>query len=331
MQIILGGNCGNSKEIAEAIAKRLGLPFYRTEIKEFRDTELLVRIPVENIEHAGPPKKEFRDMDVIYVQSTAPAQSKHLLELFLTAESIKRRGARTLTLVVPYLAHARQDKEFTPGEVISNRVIGKIMRSLGVDRLFTVDVHFNREVGEYTYEGISAYNVTAAGALAKYIRDELGITSPEIFIPDLGHKPIAEFITPILGDDLIFGRKERRGETEVQITFTGGEDINGKPAVIFDDMISTGTTCIATAQYIKKRKASKVILAVTHTLYLNEARDKLLSAGIDKIVATDTIPKEDSVVSVAPTIADAIERIHEDRSVSSLFMDVEKNQIVVLE
>lgn len=308
MRIVLGGNCGNSKEIAEAIAKRLGLPFYGTEVREFGDSELLVRIPVGNIEHAGPPKKEFKDMDIIYVQSTAPSQSRHLLELFLTAESIKRRGARTLTLVVPYLAHARQDQEFTPGEVISKRVIGKIMKSLGVDRLFTVDVHFNREVGEYDYEGVSAYNITAAGALAKYIRDELGITSPKIFIPDLGHKPIVEFITPILGDDLVFGRKKRAGETEVNITFTGREDVNGKPAVIFDDMISTGTTCIATVRFIKKSEASRVILAVTHTLNLNRARDRLLNAGADEIIATDAIPNEDSVVSVAPIIADAIER-----------------------
>lgn len=306
MQVVFGGSCGDSRDIGKEIAERLDLPFYETEKREFRDTEMLVRLPVEKLEHKGQRQEELKGMDVIYVQSTAPAQSEHLIELFLTVENIKRRGARRLILLVPYLAHARQDKEFNLGEVISKDVIGKILKSLGVDRLFTVDVHFNREVGEYTYEGIKAYNVTAAGALAEYIRDKLEITSPKILIPDYGHKPIAEFITPILGDDIIFGKKERIGETEVSITFSETEDFNGRAAVIFDDMISSGTTCVRAAEYLKKRKASEVILAVTHTLYINKARDKLLTAGIDKIIATNSIPKEDSVVSVAPIFADAI-------------------------
>ncbi len=307
MRIVFGGNCGNSSEIGEAIAKRLNLPFFRVEQETFRDTEMLIRLPVEKISPSGEPKKELKGIDVLYVQSTAPLQSEHLIELFLTVENIKRREAESLTLVVPYLAHARQDKEFNRGETISNKVIGKIMESLGVDKLITVDVHFHREVGKYNYEGIESFNATATGALAKYIRNNMGITSPKIIIPDFGHKPIVEFITPILGHDVEFGKKMRTGETDVSIAFSG-EDLNGRPAVIFDDMVSGGMTCITTAKYLKKKKAGKVILAVTHTLYINDARNKLLNAGIDRIVATDTIKKEDSVVNIAPVIADAIEK-----------------------
>jgi len=308
MRIVFGGSCGNSQYIGKTIAQELSIPFYEIETKVFRDTEMLVRLPVEKLDISKPPMEELEGMDVIYVQSTAPAQSQHLIELFLTVENIKRREAKKLILVVPYLAHARQDKEFVRGEAISNQVIGKIMKNLGVDYLLTVDVHFNREVGEYIYEGINAYNVTAAGALARYIRDELGIISPKIIIPDYGHKPIAEFITPILGDDITFGRKVRKGESKVTIVFPEKEDLKGRTVVIFDDMISTGTTSVATAENLKRSNASKIVLAVTHTLYMNNARDKLLRAGIDKIVATDTIPKEDSIISVAPIIADAIVR-----------------------
>ena len=182
------------------------------------------------------------------------------------------------------------------------------MRSLGVDSLFTVDVHFHREVGEFRYARIRTYNVTASKALAEYVRNKLGVTSPKILIPDVGHKPMAEFITPILGDDVIYGRKKRAGETKVSVVYTGNENLQGKVAVIFDDMVSTGTTCINAARYLKDRGASKVILAVTHTLYINDARNKLLRAGIDKIVATDTIPKEDSLVSIAPVLAEAVEQ-----------------------
>lgn len=306
MRVVFGGSCGNSKDIGKTIAQELSIPFYEIETKVFRDTEMLVRLPVEKLDISKPPMEELEGMDVIYVQSTARPQSQHLIELFLTVENIKRRKAKKLILVVPYLAYARQDKEFIPGEAISSQVIGKIMKNLGVDYLFTIDVHFNREVGDYLYEGINAYNVTATGALARYIRDELGIISPKIIIPDYGHKPIAEFITPILGDDITFGRKVRKGESEVIITFPEKEDFKGKVTVIFDDMISSGTTCIKTAEYLKKRGASRVILAVTHTLYVNGARDRLLSNGVDKIIATDTILKEDSVISIAPILANAI-------------------------
>lgn len=307
MRVILGGNCDNSSEIGQAIAERLNLPFFRVEQKTFRDTEMLIRLPVEKINPDGESKKELKGIEVLYVQSTAPKQSEHLIEMFLTIENIKSRGAKSLTLIVPYLAHARQDKEFNPGEVISNKVMGKIMKSLGVDHLITVDVHFHRDVGKYNYEGIESFNATAAEALAKYVRDEMKVKSPRIIIPDYGHKPIVEFITPLLGHDVEFGKKVRKGETDVAITFSE-ESLHGKPAVIFDDMVSGGTTCVKTAQYLKQKGAGKVILAVTHTLYINDARDKLLNAGIDRIVATDTIKKDDSVVRIAPVIADAIKK-----------------------
>lgn len=322
MRVVFGGSCGNSQDIGKTIAQKLSIPFYEIETKVFPDGETFVRLPVEELDNSKPPRArgaELEGMDVIYVQSTQSTtksttkpttkpQSQHLIELFLTVENIKRRKAKKIILIVPYLAHARQDKEFKRGEAISNQVIGKIMKHLGVDYLFTIDVHFNREVGKYLYEGINAYNVTATGTLARYIRDELGIISPKIIIPDHGHKPIVEFITPILGDDITFGKKVRNSESEVIITFPEKEDFKGKVTVIFDDMISSGTTCIKTAEYLKRRGASKVILAVTHTLYINSARDRLLCSGVDKIVATDTILKEDSVISIAPLLANAIEK-----------------------
>lgn len=307
MRILFGGNCGNSSEIGQAVAKRLNLPFYQVEKKIFRDTEMLVRLPVEEINPNSEPQKELKGIDVYYVQSTAPMQSEHLIELFLTVENIKRRKAKSLTLIVPYLAHARQDQEFTRGEAISSKIIVKTMRSLGVDRLITVDVHFHREVGKYNYEGIESFNATATGALAEYVKNELGGKSPKIIIPDFGHKPIVEYITPFLGHDVEFGKKVRRGETDVTIDFSG-ENLDQKPVVIFDDMVSGGITCVRTAEYLRGKNAGQVFLAVTHTLYINDARNKLLNAGIDRIVATDTIKKEDSVVGIAPVIVGAIEQ-----------------------
>jgi len=306
--IVFAGSCGSSKQIGKTVAQILDLPFYEVETKTFPDTEMLVRLPIEKLREKGPPKKELKDMNVIYVQSTAPAQSQHLIELFLTVENIKSRGARSLIVVVPYLAHARQDKEFTPGETISNKVIGKIMKRLKVDYLITVDVHFHREVGHYSYEGIRAYNATAAKALAEYIRDKLGINNPKILIPDEGHKPIIKAVMPILGKDIIFGKKERLGDREVYISFPEDTSVKGKTVAVFDDMISTGTTCIKAAEYLKKMGADRIILAATHALYVDhgKARSRLFNAGIERVVTTNTIPQEDSVVDVGPIIADAI-------------------------
>lgn len=305
--IVFAGSCGSSKLIGENVAKILGLPFNEVETKTFPDTEMLVRLPIEKIQGRGPPQKELKGMDVIYIQSTAPAQSQHLIELFLTVENIKRRGVHKLIVVVPYLAHARQDKEFTPGETISNKVIGKILKNLGVDHLITIDVHFHRKIGHYTYEGIESYNATAARALAEYITYKLGINNPQVLIPDEGHKPIIKAITPILGKDLIIGSKKRLGDKEVYISFPE-KNIEGKDTVIFDDMISTGTTCVKAAQYLKKSGAKRIILAATHALYVDHgaARRKLFEAGVERIVTTNTIPQEDSVVDVAPIIVDAL-------------------------
>ena len=318
-RIVFGGSCGNSRDIGREIAERLGLPFCEVLVKTFVDTEMYVRLPVEELEREALRGEELKGVDVIYVQSTAPAQSQHLIELFLTAWNIKQRKANSLDLVVPYLAHARQDKEFMPGEAISNKVISRIMQSVGVDRLFTVDVHFNRPVGEFLYEGLKTYNLTAARALAEYVRDKLHIRSPKIVIPDVGQRPIAKYITSILGNDIVFLRKNRQSDTEVSIFYNGDsrENLSGRDVVIFDDMVSTGKTIIGAAQQMRKLGATNIVLAVTHTLYVENAREKILEGGITRIVATDTIAKEDSVVSIAPVIAEALKQTLPEITVKS--------------
>jgi len=196
--VIFAGSGLNSRKIAEDIAKILNVRYSELQTKVFPDSEIYVKVPVEDV--AGKY--------VLYVQSTAPKkeakgripQSQSLMELFLTLDTFKEKKAKIVDVIVPYFAHARQDKEFQKGEIVSTRTIAKILRNLGVNQLFTVDVHSYRETGPFffghtsNFEGVRGYNITAARSLARYIKDKLKMESPVVIIPDEGHRPIAEKI-----------------------------------------------------------------------------------------------------------------------------------------
>jgi ribose-phosphate pyrophosphokinase len=298
--VILGGSSANSIQIASDIAKYLNIPNLELEIDEFPDSEIYVRVPADKV----------KDKHVIYVQSTSERpQGQNLMELFLTVDALKEKGARMLDLIIPYFAHARQDKEFREGEIVSTRTLGKILKALDVDKLFTVDVHFQREAGPFSFHGLNAYNITATKALATYIKNRLSMRSAVAVIADEGHAPIAKNIEDLISHEKpVILRKKRIDERVVSYEreqFQRLGDIKGKDVVIFDDMISTGGTLIRASQIIKEKGAKKIVIAVTHTLYLNDARKKLLDV-VDRIVATDTIPRKDSVVPIAPIISESL-------------------------
>lgn len=315
--VVLAGSGLNSTKIAKGIAKRLTIRFSPLEATTFPDSEIYVRVPV----------KDVTGKHIIYVQSTAPKeqkekgkeiipQSQSLMELFLTLDTFKEKKAKMVDIIVPYLAHARQDREFNTGEIISTRTIAKMLKGLGINRLFTVDVHAHRETGAYQFGrwknflGVEAYNITAARALARYIKNDLGIQSPIVIIPDEGHRPIAEKIKDILTPEtVIFLYKKRISAKLVRFKRVETLNLKGKDVVIFDDMISTGTTVINASKFAMEKGARNVVVAVTHALYINDARKRLLKTGVSEIVATDTIPSKDSRVPIAPIIAGSLKEI----------------------
>lgn len=315
--VVLAGSGLNSTKIAKGIAERLTIRYSNLEASTFPDSEIYVRVPV----------KDVTGKHIIYVQSTAPKeqkqkgkeripQSQSLMELFLTLDTFKEKKAKMVDIIVPYFAHARQDKEFNTGEIISTRTIAKMLKGLGINRLFTVDVHAHRETGAYQFGrwknflGVQAYNITAARALARYIKNDLGIQSPIVIIPDEGHRPIAEKIKDILTPEtVIFLYKKRISAKLVRFKRVETLNLKGKDVVIFDDMISTGTTVINASEFAMDKGARNVVVAVTHTLYINDARKRLLKTGVSEIVATDTIPGKDSHVPIAPIIAGSLKEI----------------------
>jgi ribose-phosphate pyrophosphokinase len=301
--MIVGGTCLNSARIAEEISSILGVPFVKVESRKFPDGELYVRAPTN-----------LKGEHIIYVQTTAPdpakgySQSDSLMELFLTLDYISSQAVEAVDLVVPYFAHARQDKEFKKGEVVSAKTVSRVLKSLGVSRIYTVDVHFRREIGPYELldTGIPAYNISATEALATYVRDAMQFPSPVAIIPDKGHEPIKNVIERVLGCEVVLLDKRRESGWESPTFVEKHINVEGKNVVIFDDVISAGKSMEETVKFVKERRPKEIIVAITHALYLGDARERILKSGASRIIATDVIPQVDSVVRIAPILADAL-------------------------
>ena len=293
MKIVFGGTCSNSANIAEELTRALDADLGRLEVKRFPDEETYVRV-----------LDDVKGKHVIYVQSTAPPQDTCLVELFITLDTFRRLKAKRVDVIVPYLAYARQDKEFNRGEAISACTVAKILNAIGVHRLYTLDVHLYRRLGPFSLYGVKAYNLSAGRALASYVRGNLGIEAPATIIPDRGHTPLADMIRDIVGDHFVFLRKKRKRGWEYPKIYDKTADLQGKDVVIFDDILGTGGTILKATQFAVTKGARRVIVAVTHALFISDARERLREAGVAQIVTTDSILQPESVIPIAPIIAE---------------------------
>jgi len=293
VKIVFGGTCSNSANIAEMLTGALGADLGRLEVRRFPDEETYVRV-----------LDDVKGKHVIYVQSTAPPQDTCLVELFISLDTFRRLKAKRVDVIVPYLAYARQDKEFNKGEAISACTVAKILNAVGVDRLYTLDIHLYRRLGPFSLYGVKAYNLSAGRALASYVKSNLGMEAPTTIIPDRGHTPLADMIRDIVGDHFVFLRKKRKTGWEYPKIYERTADLQGKDVVIFDDILGTGGTILKATQFAVAKGARKVIVAVTHALFISNARDRLREAGVSQIVTTDSILQPESVIPIAPIIAE---------------------------
>jgi len=293
VKIVFGGTCSNSANIAEMLTGALGADLGRLEVRRFPDEETYVRV-----------LDDVKGKHVIYVQSTAPPQDTCLVELFISLDTFRRLKAKRVDVIVPYLAYARQDKEFNKGEAISACTVAKILNAVGVDRLYTLDIHLYRRLGPFSLYGVKAYNLSAGRALASYVKSNLGTEALTTIIPDRGHTPLADMIRDIVGDHFVFLRKKRKTGWEYPKIYERTADLQGKDVVIFDDILGTGGTILKATQFAVAKGARKVIVAVTHALFISNARDRLREAGVSQIVTTDSILQPESVIPIAPIIAE---------------------------
>lgn len=277
-----------SLDIAAGLASKLGAKLAKVESVDFPDGESKVKI-----------LDEPRNKSVAVVQSLYPPQDKHLFQLFLIAHKLSEDGA-DVTAVVPYLAYARQDKEFLRGEVVSLGVISHLLRSVGVRRLVTVDIHSAQGLGLFS---IPAYSCSAIPLLAEYAATNYKLKNPIAVSPDFGSSSRVEAFAAVLKSEYVSFKKTRDRTTGEIVTEEQKLNLRGRDAIIVDDMISTGGSVAKCAELLKKYGAQRVIAMCTHALMVGGAADKMTSAGVDEIIASNTVPSRYSKVDVAPLIA----------------------------
>ena len=275
------------------VARLLNSPIVKVSFKDFPDGETYVRV-----------EGELKNKEIVLIQSTYYPQDKHLIQMFFLLDTIKEMGPSKITLVVPYFAYARQDKRFKEGEALSFNIIRKIIENLGVDELLTIDIHAPHVLENFS---IKTRDLTAMRLIGEYFSSR-ELHEPLVIAPDDGAIHRAKTVSEVLKSEYVSFDKFRDRDTG-QITMEFKElNVMGRDILIVDDIISTGGTMAKAIKMTKDQGANKVFVAATHTLLIGEARTKIMSAGADEIIGTDTIPNEVSKISVAKLIADYLKK-----------------------
>jgi len=275
------------------IAAQLKAKVVPVKFKRFPDGESYIRF-AGNVE----------DEDVVIVQTTSPPQNENMIQLLLMADNAKDMGAKTITAVVPYFAYARQDKRFRPGESFSAKTIVKLLQACGVNKIFTVNSHNPALLKTLS---LPIEDLSAISLLAQHFKKQ-GFKN--VFSLCLGKKgpDTAVEANKVLEGGYGFIPTQRDRVTGNVTIEKKPLPIKNKDVVIFDDIISSGGTMIKAVAWTKEQGASRVYAACVHPLLSGDAKEKILKSGADYIVGTDTVPSPVSVVSVAPLIAQALEK-----------------------
>jgi ribose-phosphate pyrophosphokinase len=304
--------CNSNRPLAEAISTYLGLPLTRASVRRFSDMEIFVEIH-ENV----------RGEDVFVIQSTSYPANDHLMELLVTLDALRRASARRVTAVIPYYGYARQDRKSGSRTPISAKLVANLITTAGADRVLTLDLHAGQIQGFFD---IPTDNLYAEPVLVKDIQENHAGTDLVIVSPDVGGVFRARQIARRVDADLaiIDKRRERAGVSEV-MNIIG--DVAGRRAILVDDIVdSAGTLCNA-AQALIDSGAEAVYSYVTHGVLSGGAVARVAASPIKMLVLTDSIVATEAVrvshnirqLTIAPLMAEAILRISEERSVSSLF------------
>jgi ribose-phosphate pyrophosphokinase len=277
---------GRFRPLAESVARGLGAGFLSVEFKTFPDGENKVTIS----EDAGSKR-------VIVVQSTSPPVDSSLVQLLFLCHKLSEDGAEVYCCI-PYLGYSRQDKEFLPGEVVSLGVVGRLLRSVGVKRLLTIDIHSPQGLALFSFP---AYSASAIPLLAKQA-SKMHLENPIVVSPDVGGATRAHAFAQLLKAETIEMTKERDRKTgEISITYPHF-DCSGRDVLLVDDIISTGGTIAKSAFEAKNKGARNVFAFCVHSLMLGDAKQKIENSGVDKVVCTNTVPDSAWTVDVSPVI-----------------------------
>ena len=293
-ELVLAGPA--SEELGKSVASELGLDLVRYESKVFPDGESRFTI-----------NSKVSGKSVFLVQSTYPPIDQHIIQLLLISHHLSLEGAK-VTAVVPYLAYARQDKAFLPGEVVSLGVLSHLLRSVGVRRVVTVDIHSAEGLALFSSP---IYSVSAIPDLVNHAKNKLHLKNPIVIAPDFGASKKVEAFAALYGTKHLRLKKTRdkvTGEVRVEKRALA---VEGMEVLIVDDVISTGDTIRATAEAVLEQGATKTIAICVHPLLVGDAPEKLSRAGVKEIIGTNTVNGRFSVVDVSDTIASHLRTLDE--------------------
>jgi len=303
---------GNSNpELAEEICRHLGVKLGQANLTTFSDGELYVQI-LENV----------RGKDVFVVQPTCRPVNDHVMELLIMIDAFKRSSASRITAVMPYYGYARQDRKDKPRVAISSKLVADLLTSAGTDRILTMDLHAGQIQGFFN---IPVDHLFAAPVLIDYLQ-KLKLPDLTVVSPDAGGVERARAFAKRLNADLAVVDKRRVGPNQVEVMHVIGH-VAGRNVIICDDMIDTAGTLVNTAAALRKQKAKRIFTCATHAVLSGPAVERLRSAPMEEIIITNTVPVDKSkilpnmkILSVADLLAKAVRSIHEETSVSNLFV-----------
>lgn len=304
-------------ELAQRVCDFIGKPLGKISLTNFPDGEIYCKI-----------EEDVRGRDVYLIQPTCHPVNENLMELLIMIECFRRASAQRITAVIPYFGYARQDRKDEGRTPITAKLVANLIVHAGADRVLGMDLHAAQIQGFFD---IPVDHLYAGPVLDSYFHG-LGIPKEELVVvsPDEGSIKRALVHQTRLGADLAIVDKRRSSAHVTQQANLIGASVEGRVAILFDDMISTAGSICGAAQMVKAAGARKVYIGVTHGVLCGNALEKIASAPVEEVVITDTIPLSEErhvskirVLSVAPLLGEAIRRIHSNESVSGLFKSQE--------
>jgi ribose-phosphate pyrophosphokinase len=305
---LIGGSANPA--LSQSISEKLDVPLTDPRLRRFPDGEINVKI-----------EDSMRGHDVFVIQPTSPPVNEHLFELFIILDALRRASAGRVTAVIPYYGYARKERKTQPREPISAKLVANFLTLAGADRLLLFDLHAEAIEGFFD---VPTDHLSPHRIFAEYLKT-LNLHHITIVAPDAGGGRRAEAVANDLNAPIAFGYKRRASDDEVEMIAVSG-DVKGRDCVVVEDIITTGGTIAKLATALRTQGANKVLVAATHPVLSGNSVERLKNADIDEVIVTDSVPippeKQDpliTVLSVAPLLAEAIIRVHENRSVSELF------------
>jgi ribose-phosphate pyrophosphokinase len=285
----------SSFDLAARIARELGAGLVSVDVRIFEDGESKLRV--------GKTEKKY----CIIVQSTYPPTDRHLLQLLMMIKKCADYKVNKICAVVPYMAYARQDREFVEGEVVSMRLVANLLEAAGVNQLITVDLHSSFALSYFT---IGTQNLSSIPILAGYAANNLSLHSPIVVSPDSGGMERAAEFARILQVDMIALRKFRdRNTGQLTIDQRLGMNLETRDVILVDDMITSGGSIAKACEVLKKHKCGKVYAVCTHALLVGNAMNTIKAAGVEDVIATNSIPNESAKVDLSQIISASLNRL----------------------